>query len=125
MAQDILVDADLKAGRALVEALDRTGFPVSAAFWYFEPQREIWRLVLATPRYENLRDATLQIVDVIRTDRAKYPDSARISVRRPDDPLVSGFSKRVHVDDLNWVRFPGGIVGNEFVEDAYIYRVAA
>lgn len=48
MLKKVLVGELIDDGKALLAELDRTGFPVSAAFWVDLPDSEYWRLVLAS-----------------------------------------------------------------------------
>jgi hypothetical protein len=36
-------------GESLLKELDRADFPVSAALWYFVPERETWKLIVVSP----------------------------------------------------------------------------
>ena len=68
MVKTILVERDLEEGRRLLERLDvkeaetapasgrtraatlpRTKVPVQAAFWWYLPESQEWRLIIATP----------------------------------------------------------------------------
>jgi hypothetical protein len=44
MAETILVNSDIEAGRELVGLLDEAGFPVTAAAWIYFPDALIYRL---------------------------------------------------------------------------------
>ena len=44
----VLVKTDRSAGWKLLEALKARDFPMTAAFWHYLPDAEIWRLVIAT-----------------------------------------------------------------------------
>jgi len=49
MDKPTLVDADMKAGEALLSKLDEIEFNVKAAFWFYVQDSEEWRLIIASP----------------------------------------------------------------------------
>ena len=49
MYKTMLVEQQIEDGRKLLEQLDAERFPVSAAFWFFLPERETWSLVIVSP----------------------------------------------------------------------------
>jgi hypothetical protein len=46
MAEATLVEGKLKAGETLVRAADRSKVPLRAAFWVYDSEEDLWRLVL-------------------------------------------------------------------------------
>jgi hypothetical protein len=50
MGATALVSEDVAAGHAVIEALDSGGFPVAAAFWLYDSERDVWKLWIGTPR---------------------------------------------------------------------------
>lgn len=126
MARAAVVDPDIEGGRRLIEALDAAGFPVSSAFWFFDPSPEDWRLVISTPMvdtkgplkaYEaidpvlqNLGPVEFRLIDIVAVgakDRWVTPLRAAIHT----GPGITGMRIRRNV--LNGLQ----------VEDAYIYRL--
>ena len=53
MVAPALVDRKIERGRRLLKKLDDSPFPVTAAFWYYFPEAEQWRLVIASPTVES------------------------------------------------------------------------
>jgi hypothetical protein len=54
MLTKVLVKELIEDGRNLLSALQRNGFPVSAAFWVKLPDSDWHRLVIASPLAERL-----------------------------------------------------------------------
>lgn len=48
MHKTALVEWQIEDGRKLLEQLDAQRFPVSAALWYYLPERETWSLVIVS-----------------------------------------------------------------------------
>jgi hypothetical protein len=126
MAQAPLVDQDIAAGRRVVEALDRAGFPVTAALWNSQPDGGGWRLVLASPRVseQGPRAAYAAIQDVLSTAHVDLP-LRNISAVEPEEHLVTELRIFAGTDPAPFVggtRLLGTVVGDAYVEDAYVYR---
>ena len=67
MDQTELVTAGRAAGHALVERLKGTGFPVTAAFWFWEEELREESLVIVTPlANESSREAYTRIAAVLQ-----------------------------------------------------------
>lgn len=128
MDKPALVDSDMEAGERLVGALDRAGLGVSAAFWFFVPESEEWRLVLAIPvvdsegpkiAYERVQSELAELT--------QYELSLQdIRVVSPDDELIKLLSSAIKTGPkIAHMRFTRNVINNVFIEDAYIYRMRA
>lgn len=125
MAEDALVMPDVKNGAVLVEALDQAGFPTVAAFWMRYPEAETWKLVLATTKAKTPQEAYIEIRHIAEKAKLESPDLAQIKLVGPDDPTVATLSKVIRVEGLGSVRFSQNMINGVYVDDAYIYRMAA
>jgi hypothetical protein len=126
MDQTALVGQDVDEGRRLVQALDRAGFPVVAAFWSSFPEEGDWRLLIASPRVNELgpRGAYAAIQEVLRTSRIGLP-LYRISAVSPDEPPVSELRLFAGTDPAPFIGgtyLQGTVLGDTYVEGAYVYR---
>lgn len=115
------------AGENLIHELDRRKFPAKAAFWLYETEGDDWRLMIATPQlrsvgprklYKSVQQAIAKIDTPIRTSSVflldtKDPFIKRLSTAIGRGPGVSG------------MRFSRNSINGRFIEDAYIYRMAA
>jgi hypothetical protein len=54
MAATPLVDRDIEAGRRLVQALDKSAFGLTAAFWNYLIDQETWRLIVASAKVSDV-----------------------------------------------------------------------
>ncbi len=126
MAQAALVDQDIERGRRLIQALDQAGFPVVAALWYFFPEEEIWRLLIASPRVSELgpRDAYALIQDVLLKSQIDLPFYS-ISAVSPGEPLITELQFFAGTDPAPFI---GGtylrnvVIGDITIDRAYVYR---
>jgi hypothetical protein len=120
-----LVATDIAQGETLVRALDTARFPVSAALWMYHPDQEAWRLVLATPRAIELRDAYTAIGKIMDDAGIEEPELARIRLVPPTEVTVATLSKANRIEGLKGVRLSQHMINGVYVDDAYVYRAAA
>ena len=127
MGKATLVDADMKAGKDLLNILDDTKFKVKAALWLYMPEPEEWRLILACPivdeegpkkAYETVQS---QLQGLNQRDRLSLQD---ISLVSPGDKLIKALKLVFKLDKaISPIRFTRNVINGIFIEDAYIYRL--
>lgn len=130
MAKTSLVEPDIAGGARLVEALDRAGLQVKAAFWFLIPELSVWRLFLASPivveqgrraAYERVQE----VLGELRSAGVEAPSLDNISAVSPDDEIVRLLSTAVRTGPgISEIRFTSNTINGVFIEDAVIYRVA-
>lgn len=121
-----LVDRDVEAGRQVVQTLDRAGFPVTVAFWYYIAEEDDWRLKIASPRVRER--GPIKCYAAIRqalTDAGVEFPTLRLAVVGLKDRLVSALRIGAETDPAPFLgshslRHSG--VGGAYVEGAYVYR---
>lgn len=133
MADEILVKETLTEkmiaeGAALTRKLDEWGWPIVAAFWYFETEANDWKLMIASAKVneDGPRKAYELIDRALDTLPGHLTDLQSIRVIAPDHPLVGTMAAAMQ---------PGpGTVGKQisrrsinrhYIEDAYLYRLNA
>lgn len=125
MDQASLVETDISLGEALLKRLDKRGFSVASALWFFIPESNEWRLILATPLVDEVgpRATYLKIAQSEKRSSAhqKVP-LERISVVSTNHPVISALSAMIRVDGIGGVRFTNNSVNGIFIADAYLYR---
>jgi hypothetical protein len=116
------------AGQHLVEDLDNAGKNIHSALWYYMPDSESWRLLLATPEVKSAGTRTLYewIDRRLETDPKRYGPLRldHISVVDVDFPLVSVLRSAIQTSptDVSNIRFTHNWINSEFIEDSLIYR---
>lgn len=146
MVKTLLVDQDLNEGRLLLEwfnsgngegtltwgnnrvvLVDRPDVRIKAAFWWYVPESEEWRLVVATPLVDEVGPLAAYGVIQAHMTAIKPPVSLtlrNISLISPKDPRVKAFKKAMKVaPDPFGVRFTRSALNGTYVEDAYVYRL--
>jgi hypothetical protein len=128
MVAELLVSDDIAAGRNVIEALDEAKFPVEAAFWLYESNRERWTLWIVTPRAGgDLQKAYMKVQEILDTvnDR-NVLDLARVRLEIPENRTVQAVRPLINVKGLSDVRMRHNLGDHGvFIEDTLIYRTAA
>ena len=127
MVGKILVDREISAGKRLVEELDRARFPLDAAVWFYLPDEQRYRLLLATKIVD--RDGPLAAYDRIEEALQKLPTEQRldlvdISAVSPSDTHIDTMKKMVRTPaGTSSIRFTNVMLGDLYIDDAFVYRL--
>jgi len=124
----VLVGLDIEGGKRLLEALDENGLDIRAAFWYYFPEPEEWRLVFATPMvdkegpivtYSRIR-VILQGLDPIPEIPMRY-----ISAVSPNSNLVKNLRSfiQIHPDNKSEHYLRHTIANGSYIDNAILYRI--
>lgn len=115
----------IQAGEELLRELDRHKFPAKTALWLYKEESDRWRLVIATPHLRSMGPlknykSVQKVMSKIET-----PLTLRyVALVDTKDRLIKGLATRRRAS-VSGVRLSHAYVGGRFIEDAYIYRVAA
>jgi hypothetical protein len=126
MDQAALVSLDFERGREVVEALDRTTLKLAVALWAVLPEYGDWRLVLAAREFDStkLRDAYRLIHDSLAAAGVAAEHTLPLMILPMTDPFIKKlrqiFGKTKSCEGM---RLGGQMIGNRFIEDAYVYRI--
>jgi len=121
VAQDTLVESELSAGRDLVRALDKASFQVVGALWFHHSDVDRWKLLIVTPRAKGgTRDLYAEAIRLKPTI-----DLSRVEFVDPDSALIRALKGVVRLEGLGGVRLSQNMLNGVYVDDAYIYRMAA
>jgi hypothetical protein len=126
MVEETLVDRKIEKGARFLEALDAAGVPVDAALWFYFPESEKWRLVVATPIKENEGPRAAYRTFREAREAADPPiefGSGEVRAASRDDPIIKalwGFG--VPPSQLVGKRFGGPYINGVDFQGAYLYR---
>jgi hypothetical protein len=121
-----LVSYDIENGKDVIEALDRDGKTPNVALWAKLPDYEDWRLVIASDLLD--KSSSLSGYEEINAAMKKagisYRKRPTIFWRPMNKPFIQAlrraFSSAV---DTYGMRLGGQKFGDQFVEDAFVYRI--
>lgn len=115
------------AGESLVRELDRRKFSAKAAFWLYATEQNDWRLVVATPQVRTF--GPKKIYKMLQQTIAKMDSPLKLSsIELVDtkDPLIRSLSSAIRTGgDISGIRLSQDTINGHFIDDAYIYRMAA
>ena len=122
-----MVSMDVSQGSELLETLERANAKVSVALWVFLAEFEDWRLVISSRQFDtpDPRDAYRRLHDALSAAGVAARKTPPIIILPTNDPFVRNlrriFGKAKSVEGM---RLGGQIIGDRFVEDAYVYRIS-
>jgi hypothetical protein len=128
LVKEQLTSEMAEAGAALTRKLDELGLRATAAFWFFMPDINEWRLLFASPEvsakgpravYDRIRIAIEQLGEI----GTSVPLSA-IGLLDDNAELI-GLLRRVlnTGPGIGRVRFSKNVIDGHFIDDALIYRI--
>ena len=127
MVSPALVEDKIKDGETLLRELDDNGVEVKAAFWFYMPEPDEWRLKIAMPLVDSQgpRAAYVRIQEAIFETTEKLALAlSEISVVSPKDQLVKLLKPVIRTGrGISGIRFSRNTINGTFIEDAYIYRI--
>jgi hypothetical protein len=127
MDKAAMVSLDIDRGAEIIDALERAKVKVSVALWMYLSEYEDWRLVVSARQFDSLdlRDAYGLLHDSLAPAGFTPKNTPRIMILPMADPLIKElrrlFGKTKSVEGM---RLGGQIIGDRFVEDAYVYRIS-
>lgn len=124
MAKTALVDKYINDGRMLISALDKDGFQIDTALWFYSEELDEWQLVIATPLVDQigLRETFRRAQSVTREMTSISLSLSDISILSPHSNLINAIKSTVRRSKD--VILKGTVANGILVNDAYIYCVA-
>ena len=128
VVKEVLSKEMIRAGAELTRLLDDSGLTVSASFWLFLPESNMWRLIIASQEVDEHgpRRVYEKIQSVLQGthQKAKAITLAEISAVDSNDKWVSVLRKAIRTGHgVSGTRFSRNTIDGHFIEDAYIYRI--
>lgn len=126
MADTVLVATDFTAGLNVVQALERSNFPLKVALWLYFWEHEDWRLVLASPRLDEVEGAKAYglLREILDAEGISGRLKPTLTIMRMSDPFIRAlrrtFSKAKGVEGM---RLGKQLIGDRWVEEALVYRI--
>lgn len=127
MDNTALVNLDIERGAELLEILERAKLKVYVALWMSSSDYQDWRLVVSARGFEGLgpREAYRLLNDTLDAAGFGIEKTPPVLLLPLNDPFIKAlrrsFSKAKSVEGM---RLGGQLIGDRFVHDAYVYRIA-
>jgi hypothetical protein len=124
MVKTALVDKYINDGRMLISALDKDGFLIDTALWFYSEELDEWQLMIATPLVDQigLRETLRRAQSITREMTSISLSLSDISILSPHSNLINAIKSTVRRSKD--VILKGTVANGILVNDAYIYCVA-
>jgi len=128
MDKTTLVESDIEKGKQVINLLIKANFPINYAVWLYSSDKyEGWRLVIATPKYddEGPLSAYRELNNVIRNHGTEWILwSKKIQLVSTKDATIRSLEKDYPSDKPFPVQTVSGSTSdNIYVEQAYLYPI--
>ena len=124
---ETLSGADIEVGRMLWKSLRKNEkFPVEGILWMLKSESELWHLLIATPRVDEVgpKKSYEELANITRAIPVESPQLLKIELMSPKRPLYqalrSVFGKTASVEGA---RLGNTQVAGMYIEDAYLYEI--
>jgi len=127
MDKATMVNIDISRGSELIDILERAKVKVSVALWMFLSEYEDWRLVVSARHLDTLgtREAYRLLHDKLASAGFAIGKTPAIMILPMSDPFIKElrriFAKAQSVEGM---RLGGQMIGDRFVDDAYVYKIS-
>jgi hypothetical protein len=121
-----LVSYDIENGKEVIEAFDRDDKTPKVALWAKLPDYEDWRLVIASDRLD--QPSSLSGHEAINAAMRKagisYRKRPAIYWRPMNKPFIQALRRAfASAADTYGMRLGGQMFGDQYLEDAFVYRI--
>ena len=126
MVKENLSEAVIEAGAKIVELLDKAKFSLSAAFWFYIPESNQWRLVFASPevRIYGPKKSYRKVQSTLKKIDSSLIALENIAVIDNIEPIIALLKVAIKTGPgISGIRFSRNTINGTFIEDAYIYRM--
>jgi len=121
MDKDLLVNS----GHALVRLLDQTRVKPRAAMWVYNPDNDIWRLWIVSPRGTKEPEFYRNVADAIAKHREILPglDISSVELVDEEHPAMKGISRLIRMDGLGSAHVSNNRMNGFYLPDGIILRM--
>jgi hypothetical protein len=118
---------EVEQGAEILRILDEAGLRVKVALWALLGEYTLWRLVLASRRFDEsgAMEGHGLTNDALRAAGFPVENKPPVLILPTNDPFIKAlrgyFGKAKSVKGM---RLGGQQIGNRWVEDGYVYRIS-
>ena len=127
MDKTALVSIDVERGSRILQILDDAGLQVKVALWAVLADYEDWRLVLSSRKFDaaGLKGASGILHDTLDDAAFTLEETPPVVILQANDPFIRALRKIFgKAKSVEGMRLAGQVIGDRFVEDAYVYRIS-
>lgn len=122
-----LVSVDLERGAEIIGILEKAGLKINVALWFYSSEYEDWRLAVASRQLDAipLPEARRMVVHALAAADFGPEKTPPILILPMTDSTVRDLRRRYSkARNVEGSRPGGQMLGDRFIEDAYVYRVS-
>ena len=128
MVETNLTKEMMESGARLIDKLDERGIQPDAAFWFYFPDLQAWKIVIAEVKLgkQGPKEVYRQIQKVL----SKFSQELHglslddVALANPDSPVVALLRVAMRTGPgIGGIRFKHNVINGTLIEDAYIYRI--
>lgn len=128
MVETQLTQELIREGATLVEALDNAGVSPDAALWFYFPDINAWRLLLAEVKVgpEGPRGVYRVVQKTLQglQNQISHISLEDVVLAKPDAPIIKLLAKAIATGPgIKGIRFTHNVIDGTLIEDAFIYRL--
>ena len=124
MDKTALVSFDIENGQRVLDALELDGKSADVALWAVLPEYEDWRLVLASKELDPRFSGISEMNGALRKANFGWNNRPTLFLRRMDEPFIRELREVFSgADDTYGMRLGGQKFGDQYIEDAFVYRI--
>ena len=127
MDKAAMVSVDIDRGWELLAALERAKLKVGVALWMYLSEYEDWRLVVSARQLDSLdpRGAYGLLIDSLAAAGFTPEKRPPILILPMADPFIKALRRLLRkTKNVEGRRIGSQMIGDRFVEDAYVYRIS-
>lgn len=129
MGEETLVESQISDSISLVKSLERHGDKPSVVIWYYFPDADEWRLLLAGPSFDKLLPkeesrAYQRIAEALNEAEVKSLTIGEIKVTKTDYPLITAtrFLIGTPPDVIVRAHFKDNRINGVFIKEMVVLR---
>lgn len=131
MGEAALVESQIADSFALVRTLDKAGNNPSVAMWYYYPDSDEWRLLIAGPAFDALLPkeearAYLLLVNALAEAGVSSLSIGEVKIIRMDDPILEAARFLIRTEPNAIVRghFKNNRIKGIYIKEMLVLRAA-
>jgi len=125
MSKTKLTKSDLENGRRLIEGLDSANFNVTSAFWFYDDDVKLWRLIIVSNIVEQSgTNVAFNLLSYLTSKDIKSEISLTdITILGTNSPLNQIVSTLISTgNSISEIRLTDNTVNGVVLKDLYLYR---
>jgi len=124
MDKESLAVSEIEVGKKLAHVMDQSNIAFDAALWLYEGDSQGWKYIVVPHREDQERKAfLLELSKLINRDVRDF-DIGDIRLLDKNKPIINALRKLIRVDGIGGIRASRNTIDGQYVDDAYIYRMA-